>query len=57
MFIEEDRQPKATPWHREWNVLLEALGPKRFRCSGTFDLVAEGSGTKRILRGEVDVAG
>ena len=54
-FIEEERQPKARPHHREWNVLLEALGPKRFRCSGTFDLVPEGGGTRRILKGEVDV--
>ncbi len=54
-FIEEEKRPKARPAHRDWNVLFEALGPKRFRCSGTFDLIPEGNGTKRVLSGEVDV--
>lgn len=54
-YFEEEKRPKNRPWHREWTIFLDALGPNRFRCCGTFDLQPEAGGTRRTLRGEVEV--
>jgi hypothetical protein len=55
-YVEEERRPKQTPFHREWTVVVDALSRERFRCTGTFDLERVGaSQVRRTLRGSVDV--